>query len=441
MLELLTVIALGALLVMGVTLLSDDTMADTRRQHTAAHQAEITAAAGRYLRDHQRELVAQMASAPTPLILTFGTMQAQGYIPFGMADTNAYQQKSCVLLTAVADQIDALVITVDGQEITPGDIAHIAAMAGPGGGYLDGPANAPANAPATSAIGAEGTWRLDPANMARFAGANCAGHIPQRGHLASALFSNETGPGNTSKDYFARNPAADPSLNQLQTALGMRGAAIVAEGGDCGDGARLAVNTDRDIVSCNNGKWERMSTWKDPVANFDALAALATAPNKSPPMKGDVRLALDTPPRAYTFNGATWQGVVFDQAGNLQMEGNLKAATGTLSNNMNASDVDVTGNLMVKHVKEKPFSGTVSTAGLETTTWTDSHVYGFGNSLGNQIVAAGDPCELNASNARRTASTRGEAPNGLIGKDINGITLFCYKPDNVYRYHNGTFRP
>src|SRR4051794_28455790 len=90
MLELLAVIALGALLVAGLASMTDATLDQARAQQSARHHAELTGAAARYLADRQKELAATLPDAGNALALQPDALRDAGYLPAEFKNENTY---------------------------------------------------------------------------------------------------------------------------------------------------------------------------------------------------------------------------------------------------------------------------------------------------------------------------------------------------------------
>lgn len=342
MLEILAALALASLMMVSLTAMVDVSLQDTKGQQVAKYHEQFTTAASRFVNDNAAALFAA-ASGGTQAI-NHATLAAGGYLPNGFATTNAYQQTPCVLVrqhpvAGAPNALDALVVTEGGTRILSKDLSYIAANAGSGGGQID------FGTPALASLIAHGTgWQLDNATLLGFLTNNCSGTAASNGHLASALFYG--GPNGVNRDVLYRGVTSDPTLNTMTTPLGMSGGAIQAAGTPCGAALAIAMDSNHNILTCDlSGKWNGGSSWKQPVANFAALAGVSP-----PPQPGDVHMTLDTG-RAFTFSAGAWQALAIDQNGNFNVPGtgninvaggNVNIPLGTLAaNNVNAT-LDVT---------------------------------------------------------------------------------------------------
>ena len=321
----------------------DVSMQDTKSQQVARYHEQFTTAASRYVNDNAAALFTTAAGGTQ--MVSHTQLTAGGYLPNGFAPANAYSQTPCVLVRqhAVAsapNAIDALVVTGGGNPIPAKDLSYIAANAGSGGGQID------FGKPAGPSLIAHGLgWELDNAQLSQFITTSCPGGAAGNGSLASALFYG--GPNGINRDVLYRGDVGDPMLNTMTTPLGMSGGAIQAAGTACA-GAAIAMDVNRNILTCDASMvWSGGSSWKQPVANFGALAAVSPLPKD-----GDVRMTLDTG-RAFTFRAGTnaWQPLAIDQNGNFTVPGtgnitvaggNVDIPLGTLTANNINSTTDVT---------------------------------------------------------------------------------------------------
>lgn len=312
LIEVLGALAIVALISIGAAAMIQGALEDTRGHHAGQHQAKVVEAAERYVRQNYAALVGMTAAAPVAVPLT----TLADLLPTGFMPTNAFGQTPCLrVMQPVSGRLNALVVAEGGLSIPTRDLAYVAAQAGPGGGQIT------ATDPAV-AQGAFGSWRVDTATYGAAAcGPESGG--PATNRLASAMFFD--GP-MTGTDFLYRGEVpGHPELNQLDVPLGMGGTAVVAEDtstAQCGPAVplsqgRIAVTPEGVLVTCQAGTWRRAGSafWKDPVATF---ASLPLAGNR----EGDVRLTLDTQ-RSFAWNGAEWRAMAIDEAGNLEVPGQV----------------------------------------------------------------------------------------------------------------------
>jgi len=230
------------------------------------------------------------------------------------------------------------------------------------------------------------------------------------GHLVSSLFYD--GPGQPTSDFLYRSAVPGrPELNQMNEPLTMAGNALITPGAACGSKAALGVeDSTRSLLVCGkDGKWQKLSTWKEPVARHADLPASGNT-------LGDVRIVTDLN-RAFTYGAGGWAALAVDQDGNLAVPGAL-----------NAADVAVSGAVTAQ--------GKVSGAGGVEGNWVKGLYWLEGPSLYiSAPLAPGTPCHI---------------PNGAGGfyweigtfsHDGNGRLLACMAPDNKFKYQNGTETP
>ncbi|WP_211474765.1 shufflon system plasmid conjugative transfer pilus tip adhesin PilV [Collimonas humicola] len=334
LIEMLAVMAIAAILLIGLTSMIDSSLEDSKGQQAALYQAQLVDAATRYVHANYNSLLGQLGAA-APVVVTLDQLKtpaggAAAYLPSSLAPGNAYGQIPCVIVTkaagapAATPQLNALVVTYGGKAIADKEIGLVAANAGRGGGYISA-------ANPASAQGA--TWSLNNAALASFKSAPClTGSSRDAGHLVSALFFD--GPGQLSTDFLYRNAVPGrPELNTMNTAIVMnKNAPIVlssldanavpyAENEPCGasssassypNGA-VAADAAGALLSCESGIWKKQQgSWKDSVATYSDLYTLPVAPTL-----GDVRLER-ADNRAFTWDGvASWIALAVDQNGRL----------------------------------------------------------------------------------------------------------------------------
>ena len=455
LLEILAALALGVLMMTSLTAMVDISLKDTKGQQAAQYQDQFTSAASRYLNDNSATLLAQTAGNVT-VAVPLATLKTALYLPPSFATANAYRQTPCILVRSpAAGQLDALVVTEGGDEILVNDIGYVAANAGTGGGSI-GYLNATVTTDPIVARGAYDTWRLDSAALANFTRANCSGTAAGLGHMASSVFYG--GPNTANRDVLFRNPTpADPTLNQMNTPLGMGAGATVVAGSGCGATAAIAMDANRNIVTCStSGVWSGSSSWKAPVANFAALSAIAA------PTDGDVHMTVDTG-RAFMFNAAAtpqWVALAVDQNNNLNVPGKLAAGDTINAGTTITAGTDINSGRTIFAANNITAAFNM-TAGQDLTVLRDATVqnnitsnvgavkapvvfataYSESPSYGVSFVAAGgDACNF----FRLVGSTNQLVyPIGTLIKDTNGITLMCRVTASgpIFVYANGSTTP
>lgn len=315
LIEVLGALAIGSALVAGIAAVVETSLEESRGEQAALYQAQITAAAARYINaDANYTKLLAAGGGAVPVVVKVGVLKAGGYLPQNVQELNAYGQTPCVLVRrSGAGRLDALVVSEGGRAIPAKTIAAVAAGAGPGAGYI------PADAPGT-ARGAFNSWSRP---LTGFSGASCSGTPVAANHLASALFFN--GPGQLASDFVYRNAQPGrPELNQMHTPLHMRAQAVEGSSdalciaGDAATYGRIAVDANGGLLNCKLGVWRGTSGyWKDPIHCFCALPGSGNE-------VGDVRLVLDIG-RAFSWNGAAWIALAVDQDGNLNVPGRVTA--------------------------------------------------------------------------------------------------------------------
>ncbi len=425
--EMLGALALATLVAAGVATLTARLLDDLRRQHAAGYQQRFAAAAALYLRANQAALYQQAAGGTVAVGLAALKAAGAGFLPAGFSDTNPYGQTPCLLVRRAGAALSALAASEGGEAIGDAALAYIAAHAGAGGGAI----KLDPTAPGPAASGAFGSWRLDAAALAAYTNRSCTGTAAAGGRLASALFADAGAALPTDFLYRGAVPGR-PELNQMNAPLRMAGAALVQNGAACGDAARIAIDEQRNIVTCGPEKrWKNSGndTWRDPVANFGALLALTDEPN------GAVRVTLDTG-RAFVHGSSGWKALAVDQNGNLEVPNRLTAGSGKV-----IGHAEVGGDMNVSiDVRAKEVKATEGVYGYHL--WADS----FFISPVFEFSGTGDPNNGNYAWAGRdchipTASNSIIYPVGSQLPDKHGITMICYEQDHKFRYQSGGMTP
>jgi hypothetical protein len=337
LIEVLGALAIGSAMLLGLSVVVDNSLEDIKGQRAALYQSQVAVAARKYLAANYDPLVTSTAGGGT-VAVTVNMLKAGGFLADSFEASNVYGQAACLLVrknaSAVAPvKLDAIVATQGGQKMLDKDIPSLALSAGPEGGYIS--SASPATAQGAS-------WQMD---TTPFRGVSCgsgavlSGTAADGGHLVSALFYD--GPGQASTDFIYRDAVpSHPELNQMNTPLLMAQNALATKGASCGATAGIAVDSaTRAILTCaSDGTWKDVAAtqWKDPVADYANLPSSGS-------QKGDVRMVTGLS-RAFTYDGSSWVALAVDQNGNLVVPNNLTVQAGnvTLDNgSLNVTKGDV----------------------------------------------------------------------------------------------------
>jgi prepilin-type N-terminal cleavage/methylation domain-containing protein len=332
LIEMIGALAIGSIMMAGLSAMIGDALDDGEGQQAALYQAQVVAAARRYIGANYQALLAATPTAASVATVDIAMLKAQHFLPDGFAPRNGFQQTSCVLLRQPvpgSGKLDALIVGSGGQKIADKNIAAVAAGAGQGSGYI-------AEAAPGTARGA--SWSMA---TAAYQGAKCpgaavaalGGGADDGGHLVSNLFFD--GPGQLSTDFLYRNEVPGrPELNQMRAPIHMApGSGAEATENDAGDArctvaagtGKVAVDAKGRVLSCQSGVWRRQGSafWRDPVETFAALPAGDNQP-------GDVRMVLALG-RAFSWSGSQWLALAVDQDGNLSLPGRLASRDAMLN--------------------------------------------------------------------------------------------------------------
>lgn len=179
---------------------------DRQTNQAAAGQMTLIAeAASQYIKDNYATVLAN-ASPAAPAVITAAMLRNTGYLPTNFADQNAYGQDYSVLaLEPLANKLQTLIVTRNGQAINELYLIDIAKQIGAKGGYVS-------SLNTGAATGSFGGWTTALAPY---------GVSPGGGHLAIALFFED---GALVNDYLYRNAIpGQPNLNRMNTAIDMGG--------------------------------------------------------------------------------------------------------------------------------------------------------------------------------------------------------------------------
>lgn len=319
LLELMAALAIGAMMIAGLSVMIDRSLDDTKGQQTALYQAQLAAAAGKYISENYAVL-ANNATTTAAVAVGGEALKGTGHLSKNFNLTNAYGQTPCVLVLKTPEgHLDALVVTEGGDPILAKDIAYIAGNAGQGGGYFD-------SGPPLQAKGAFGSWTLNdtaaPA-LSNFMSAKCDKSAKAgAGHLATALFYD--GLGQSSTDFVYRGPVpGHPELNAMTTPLQLPKVAQenasddLCKVADAETFGRIAVNHIGAVLSCQAGVWRYGGgSWKEPAPDYESLPPGGAG---SANVIGDVRMVTKQNV-AFTWTADNaWSPLAVDQNGNLNV--------------------------------------------------------------------------------------------------------------------------
>lgn len=398
MIETLGALAIGSLILLGLTAMIDRSMAEMKGQQAAQYQAQIVSAAKKYITAKYADLKIHPAVGATPLPVSIDDLIAANYLQAGFALTNGYQQSTCILIRQpVADKFDALVVTSGGLPIEEKEIAVVAMNAGFGGGYIS---------KETPGTATGSTWKMDTTAYRNVAcpGGGIALTGTDSGHLASRIFHD----GQAFDDFMARNEVPGmPNLNTMNTPLRMANKAIATRGAACGADAAIAMDAEQNILSCDlTGRWSSISTWKEPVETFAELELLR--PTDRP---GDVRMVKDIKKAFMLSEGQTkWMALAENENGDLVVTRDMTVAGNTT----------VTQDLAVEGTVR--FFGSVHTnqglsAGGNIQSGADIHV--AGNVYAGQNVTAGG--DVNAGRDVKATRNATSTENVIATRDLSAV--------------------
>ena len=410
--EVLAALAIASVLLVGLARMIDDSMEELQEQQAALQQAQVVAAAAKYIAANYSDLVTSTNGGVVTAV-TVAQLQTAGFLAAGFAATNPYRQSACVLVSqGAAGKLDALVAGYGGTAIPDRSIATVAMMAGQGGGYIS-------TALPGTARGA--SWELV---TTAYRGVACAGATVldgtaahDGGHLVSSLFYD--GPGQLSTDFVYRNAVPGrPQLNQMNAPLGFAGAALVTPGTACGSAAAIGIDSaSRSVVTCGaDGLWQAASTWKAPVANFVDLPAAGNT-------VGDVRMVTALS-RGFTYDGSGWKPLAVDENGNLNVPKTVSA------DKVDATTAIVTAGTITADKTISSINEGVIGEWAVGRGWVEAPTLYV-----TEAITAGTPCNIQNPDGSITYAL------GSFKKDPNGYLLQCEWPDNVFKYPNGTLTP
>lgn len=451
-LELLGALAIGSMILLGLSRLMDDSLDDLKGTQAAYYQSQVRAAAAKYLSANNQALQAATPSAATVVAVSIADLKAAKLLSNMLAGTNSYGQTPCVLVRQPdpgghPGQFDALVVTTGGQRIADGDLAVAAANSGIGGGYISA---------ANPGVARGASWSVDTSaylSVACGGAAALTGGAADGGHLVSSLFYD--GPGQLSTDFLYRNAVPGrPELNRMNTPVRLAGAGLATAGASCLNAAGVAEagiaidSGTRNFLSCSSGGvWTGGSQWKAPVANWGDLPVAGS-------LAGDVRMVSGLS-RAFTYDGAQWVALAVDNQGNFAVPGAITTATLTASQSITSQGtISATGAIN---------SGTDIVAQNDMRAGHNinamNNIYAVNDVTGNFVYADqgvasqgwvyGEHMEIfgrmNPGDICNYTIIVGGAPLipypiGSIVQGPNAIPLTC-GDDQTFRYANGTYNP
>lgn len=416
--EAMGAIAIGSMMLIGLTSMVDTSMADLKGQQAAQYQAQVVEAARAYIKANYTALKDAAYQPDIVVQVPLDTLRAGNYLRTSFASKNIYDQETCLLVrqpVAGSGKLDALVVTTGGQRIADKDIAYAASQAGQGNGYIS-------NALPTTAQGA--SWRLATDSyrgVACYNGGAAAltGTAADGGHLVSTLFHD--GPGQVATDFLHRYEVpGQPELNKMHTSIRFTGDALKNSGDDCGSHAAITFNSNREMLRCDtDGKWRHVTTWKKPVLNYAELSA-------TPGDTGDVRMIRDKD-LAFTYDGNTgkWVPLAVDQNGDLYVSRHIYAGS-----DVNAGN-DVNAGSDMYAARDITAGNQVNGNTIHSDWWVESTHF-----EPTQRRWPRDPCMVPSAGGYRWTL-------GSIVRDGNGMIMSCQYIGGqyVFAYPNGSFYP
>lgn len=431
--ETLGALAIGSLMLVGLTAMIDTSMDDLKGQQAAYYQSQLVSGAEAYIKANY-DTLKNAAYAPDKVVeISIATMKDDNFLPEGFSETNAYGQRACVLVrqpVAGSGKLEALAVATGGEKIGDKDLPVAAAQSGKGGGYIS---------TAEFEIAQGSSW-----SMATdwYRGKPCAaggaavltGTVADGGHLVSAIFHD--GPGQLSTDFLYRHEVpGQPDLNKMHTSIRFTGDAIASAGDNCGNHAAITFDSAREMLNCGvDGKWQRTASWKSPVETYAQLSAQPGT------QRGDVRMVLANN-RAFVFDddydGAgtdKWVALAVDEVGNLRVANNVYAGQDIHAvRDIHAGrDMDADRDLEVGRdvdvVRDITAGAIIHGNRIQSDWWVMANH--FEPML---VMAAGDDCHIPSPAGIRYLE-------GSIVRDGRGIPLVCMQTTGGYefRYVDGT---
>lgn len=412
-------LAVGTLMLVGLSNIIDTSVHDLEGQQLAYHQSQIVEAARKYIIQNQATLIDDTGSRDKVAITVSDLVKAK-LLPTGFTLTNAYQQSTCVFVGQEEVQgvqngkLNALVVTSGGKKIEDLNIAVVASSAGKGGGYITDEGSR-----------AKGSsWELLTSGYEKPCGSGQNNYVFEDGHLASYISFDESA---TEEFVYRYAVPGNSDLSTMLTPIMMGEDAIKSIGGAC-DGQSIAVDVSGSPISCvrdSAGVWRWSSssvrsTWKKSVDSYSQLAETSIV---GVPEVGEVRVVRGGMNRAFVYTGSGWTALAVDQIGDLTVPGDAKIGrdltvaqlrsnqTGNLQlfGSMSASGDITSFNVVVTETtsaggnaniglgarsKELVASGDMSTAFATIQSASGrANVLGASLTLSGAIYAVGDKCE------------------------------------------------
>lgn len=435
LLELLAVMALGALLGAGIMHLLDQQWERARLRDSAHQHALLVTATARYL-EARRDALASAIPANTTTVLPLSTLADAGYLAASHAAVNGYRQTACVLLrrsgAGALEQVEALVTASGGISPSLADAAEMAATAGANAGVIG-------DGQQWEARGAFGAWALDNAALQPFMAGACPGGAPSARRLVSML-RQPLGADIGAPAFLARRgAAADAPWNVMATPLALGAGATATAGAKCGATPAIAIDAQRSLLSCADGKWRRQAaggSWKETRPGYSTL------PQSDDP--GDVRMAADSG-RAYVRSGSGWKGLALDQNGKLDVPERARGGTLDVAQEMRVGNFATqTGSMVVQGRmdvgNDVEIDKNINGYAITSTRWTISWAYFVDLNAPNAY--AGMKCNLPGHKNDPTGTSNGVLyPIGSMKHDVVGNTMTCQAPWNEFRYMSGKTTP
>ena len=201
----------SALATPGILSLQHSSFEAIRASSAAGQMTEIAAAANQYVQDNYNTLVANAGTTT----VTIAQLQALHYLSAGVLPENPYgQQWEVEVDQPTPGKLQAVVLSVGGNQIPAMDAAYAAAQTKGIGGFVPYP-NQVSGASSSEAVGAYGGWKI-----------SMAGYTNDGpGHLVGLLSYSQNGQLNN--DYLYRNAiSGQPQLNTMNTDIDMAGNSV-----------------------------------------------------------------------------------------------------------------------------------------------------------------------------------------------------------------------
>ncbi len=225
-LEVMIALIIASLMIVAGTRIYQKYLDLQANLNAGEHMNMVAEAAAKYIQENRAAVLAA-AGPTTPATITVAMLRTTGYLPAGFSDRNAYGQDYRILaIEPATDTLQTLIVTINGETIPEMSLFEIAKSIGARGGYVS-------SANAAVATGSFGGWQTALAPY---------GVSPGAGRLATALFVDDS---STTNDYLYRNAMpGQPELNEMNTAIGMRGNDINNAGEVNAASVNVTGNTD-----------------------------------------------------------------------------------------------------------------------------------------------------------------------------------------------------